>query len=166
MNIAQQTLSNKQKVIQDCMALADGTLASLTGYTLYEKIAKVQKKFVEFSIGVLDSSPNEFKTWCEAWDRFLTVYTPIGMGGKKMSEWCDNPATVQPSAATSTHQKVYYHTSNIGKAKYVINYHDGVSTHKDGSPFFDIHISSNKKKRDDFEKELLKQGYTQRGVSL
>lgn len=166
MNMMNTTLSNKERVIQDCMSLADGTIATLTGYSLYEKIAKVQKKFVQFSIGVLDSSPNEFKSWCEAWDRFLTVYTPIGMGGKKMSEWCDNPATVQPSAATSTHQKVYYHIGNVGSAKYTINYHDGISTHKDGSAFFRIKIFSNKKKRDAFEKELLKQGYSERGVSL
>ena len=34
---------------------------------------------------------------------------------------------------------------NIGKAKYVVNFHDGKKTHKDGSKFFDIQIFSNKK---------------------
>lgn len=48
---------------------------------------------------------------------------------------------------------------NVGKAKYVVNYHDGNKSHADGSPFFDIAIFSNKKKRDKFVRELSSQGY-------
>ena len=48
---------------------------------------------------------------------------------------------------------------NIGKAKYVVNFHDGKKTHKDGSKFFDIQIFSNKKNRDKFIKSLTTQGY-------
>ena len=29
----------------------------------------------------------------------------------------------------------YHIQSNIGKAKHVVNFHDGHKTHKDGSPF-------------------------------
>jgi len=50
---------------------------------------------------------------------------------------------------------------NIGSVKYVVNYHDGVSTHKDNSPFFNLKPFSNKKKRDLFIKSLLAQGYKQ-----
>ena len=35
---------------------------------------------------------------------------------------------------------------NIGKAKYVINYHDGKAKHGDGSDFFGIMIFKNKVK--------------------
>jgi hypothetical protein len=49
---------------------------------------------------------------------------------------------------------------NIGKAKYVINYHDGVSKHKDGSKFFDIALFSNLKKFNIFKADLLMKGYT------
>jgi len=58
--------------------------------------------------------------------------------------------------------KVFNIKHNVGKAKYVINYHDGVKKHKDGSPFFDIQIYSNKR---DFDKavRLLKQdGYSEK----
>lgn len=51
---------------------------------------------------------------------------------------------------------------NVGKAKYVINYHDGVSTHKDGSKFYDIAIFSNKKEFEKKIKELEKLGYKRR----
>lgn len=50
---------------------------------------------------------------------------------------------------------------NIGKVKYVINHHDGVQTHKDGSPFFGIYCFSNKRKFNSKIKDLIKEGYTQ-----
>jgi len=49
--------------------------------------------------------------------------------------------------------------NNIGKAKYVVNYYDGVKEHKDGSRFFDIAIFKNKKKLKAFVDNLLKKGY-------
>ncbi len=59
-------------------------------------------------------------------------------------------------------QKKYYRMDNIGKAKYTISYYDGIQTHKDGSDFYGIHISKNKKDILAFEKQLLKEGYIQR----
>jgi hypothetical protein len=56
--------------------------------------------------------------------------------------------------------KVFNEQENIGKAKYVVNFHDGVKQHKDGSPFFDIKIFTNKKKKAPFIKSLEEQGYT------
>lgn len=56
--------------------------------------------------------------------------------------------------------KVFNEQENIGKAKYVVNFHDGVKQHKDGSPFFDIRIFTNKKKKAPFIKSLEEQGYT------
>jgi hypothetical protein len=56
--------------------------------------------------------------------------------------------------------KVYNEIYMGGKIKYVVNFHDGVKTHKDGSRFFDIAIFKNKIKKAKFIKELLKDGYT------
>ncbi len=58
--------------------------------------------------------------------------------------------------------KTYYQQNNIGKAKYVVSYHNGINTHNDGSPFFDIEIFSNKVKLNVFIKTLLSKGYVYR----
>jgi len=50
---------------------------------------------------------------------------------------------------------------NVGKAKYVVNFHDGVKKHKDGSDFFDIDTFKNKVKFNAFIKSLNEQGYVQ-----
>lgn len=55
--------------------------------------------------------------------------------------------------------KMYNIMYNVGRAKYVINYHDGISTHKDGNPFYGIYIFKNKKLFEAKQKELVKQGY-------
>jgi hypothetical protein len=62
----------------------------------------------------------------------------------------------------TTQSKIYYVQSNIGKAKYVVNYYDGVKTHPDGSRFFDIGIFKNKTKEQSFIKNLLQTGYQYR----
>lgn len=49
---------------------------------------------------------------------------------------------------------------NIGKAKYIVNYHDGQKKHQDGSDFFDIAIFKNKKKLQRFVDSLRTQGYS------
>lgn len=48
---------------------------------------------------------------------------------------------------------------NVGKAKYVINHHDGKQTHKDGSDFFGISIYKNKKDFEKGQQDLIKKGY-------
>jgi hypothetical protein len=63
---------------------------------------------------------------------------------------------------TKPTKKVYYIQNGIGKAKYVINYHDGIQKHKDGSNFYDMRIFHNKKDQARFEQELLKEGYKYR----
>jgi len=55
--------------------------------------------------------------------------------------------------------KYYYTMSNVGKSKYVVNFHDGVKTHKDGSAFYDIKLFKNKKDNDNFIKKLISEGY-------
>ena len=62
-------------------------------------------------------------------------------------------------------RKHFYESYNIGKSKYIINYHDGVKTHNDGSSFFDICIFKNIKKMKEFKKSLIKNGYYDRNTT-
>ena len=58
--------------------------------------------------------------------------------------------------------KEFYEQHNIGKAKYCVNFHDGVQTHKDGSKFFGIAIFKNKKKLKAFKDDLIEKGYVEK----
>jgi len=49
-----------------------------------------------------------------------------------------------------------YLQENIGRSRYVVNYHDGEKMHKDGSPFYDIKIFRNRKKARAFMTEQKK----------
>ncbi len=55
--------------------------------------------------------------------------------------------------------KNFYVQYNIGKCKYVVSFHDGIKTHKDGSKFYDIAIFKNKQKLNSFTNSLKKEGY-------
>jgi hypothetical protein len=57
--------------------------------------------------------------------------------------------------------EVYYIQRNVGKVKYVVNYHDGQKKHPDGSPFYDVQTYKNKKTMENFITLLVRQGYTQ-----
>ena len=59
-------------------------------------------------------------------------------------------------------KKNYYIMYNVGKAKYLLNTHNGVDMHKDGSPFYGCEIFKNKKKLQARIKELQGQGYVER----
>ena len=56
-------------------------------------------------------------------------------------------------------EKTYNLQENIGSAKYVVNFHNGQDTHKDGSPFVEIRTFSNLRSRNKFIKELEAAGY-------
>jgi hypothetical protein len=55
--------------------------------------------------------------------------------------------------------KTYYIQYNIGKCKYCVSFHDGVQTHRDGSPFFGIDVFKSLKKMNAFIKQLKSEGY-------
>lgn len=55
--------------------------------------------------------------------------------------------------------KRYYVTYNVGRVKYLLNTHNGVDTHADGSPFFGCECFNNKKKLAARIKELESEGY-------
>jgi hypothetical protein len=48
---------------------------------------------------------------------------------------------------------------NVGRARYVVSFHNGEKKHPDGSPAFDIAIFSNKVEKNRFIKELITKGY-------
>lgn len=52
--------------------------------------------------------------------------------------------------------------NNVGRAKYVVNFYDGVQTHKDGSPFYCVTIFKNKKKLKAYTDKLLSEGYIEK----
>lgn len=47
----------------------------------------------------------------------------------------------------------------VGTTKYLVNFHDGIKTHNDGSEFFDVKIFRNRKKFNSFIAELIADGY-------
>ena len=57
--------------------------------------------------------------------------------------------------------KKYYVMYNVGKAKYLLNTHNGIDRHSDGSEFFGCEIFSNKKKLQARISELVSDGYVE-----
>jgi hypothetical protein len=62
--------------------------------------------------------------------------------------------------------KQYELLTNIGKAKYLVSYHDGVSKHNDGSEFWGLSIFKNKPSLNKFINELIGNGYTEKVFHL
>lgn len=55
--------------------------------------------------------------------------------------------------------KKFYEMYGIGTTKYSVHMHDGVQTHQDGSPFYGIALFRNRRKKDQYVRELKRQGY-------
>jgi hypothetical protein len=75
-------------------------------------------------------------------------------------------ALIPPSLVTVGPMKQFYERDNVGTSKYTVNHHDGIKTHADGSPFYDIRIFSNRAKKDRFIRALSKDGYREGRGSL
>jgi hypothetical protein len=58
----------------------------------------------------------------------------------------------------------FYERFGIGATKYSVHTHDGVSTHQDGSPFYGMALFRNRRKKDQYVRELKRQGYVERGT--
>ena len=56
-------------------------------------------------------------------------------------------------------RKRFYQQDRVGSSKYTISFHDGKSTHKDGSDFYGIKTFKNKTDLINFRKELVSKGY-------
>ena len=59
-------------------------------------------------------------------------------------------------------EKKYNLKHNVGKAKYLVSFHNGDKFHKDGSRFYDIEIFKNKLKLNSFLKDLRNKGYIEK----
>ncbi len=55
----------------------------------------------------------------------------------------------------------FYIQHNIGKVRFVVNYHDGQKTHQDGSDFFDVALFNNERKFEAFVRGLRNKGYVE-----
>lgn len=55
-----------------------------------------------------------------------------------------------------------YDLVRMRRGCYIIGFHDGIKTHKDGSPFRDGRLFTNQKDADKFIKELRAKGYSER----
>ena len=55
--------------------------------------------------------------------------------------------------------KKYNEMMNVGKAKYLVSFYNGMDTHKDGSEFWGIRTFTNKVDKGKFCNTLLKEGY-------
>jgi len=59
--------------------------------------------------------------------------------------------------------KTFYQQNNVGKARYTINYHDGLKHHPDGSDFYDIAIFHHRDRFNLFIDKLTSMGYQEKG---
>lgn len=56
--------------------------------------------------------------------------------------------------------KQYQIHYNVGTVKYLVSFHDGVKTHPDGTPFFDVRTFRSKNEMQAFIRKLQSQEYT------
>lgn len=56
-------------------------------------------------------------------------------------------------------EKTFNVKTGIGNARHVVSFHDGVKTHKDDSPFFDVRTFGRKRNAAKFTKDLVAAGY-------
>lgn len=68
-------------------------------------------------------------------------------------------AELKPVPSLEEGAKRYKEMSNVGTAKYLVSFHDGIKKHNDGSDFFDIQIFKNKEEKNKFITDLEGKGY-------
>lgn len=62
----QQVRQKRNDVVMDCLALSDGTIATLTGYNRYEDIDRVQAGLVQLALEMPTA-----QNWMEVWNEYL-----------------------------------------------------------------------------------------------
>lgn len=93
-------------------------------------------------------------------ETLASQYTREGRTQESASR--NTPYTVIKPEGDSTvkGKKSFNVQRNIGQAKYVVNHHDGVKTHSDGSKFYDVSIFHNKPELENFTQDLKSRDYT------
>ena len=86
-----------------------------------------------------------------------TVTTPFGYDIIVVG--LTNTGAKLNKASGNDTDKNYYLRLNVGKAGYVVSFHDGIKTHKDGSPFYDVKIFTTRLATTVFMAELRSKGY-------
>lgn len=99
---------------------------------------------------------NQFGSKSENKGNVYYEYRPNRLDVKQPSKKAKYPKLEKGGETSSKRFNIMH---NVGKAKYVINYHDGEKTHKDGSPFYDIATFKNIKDFLAFKKKLIADGY-------
>ncbi len=106
-------------------------------------------------------------------DKDLQEYA--GVQFSKVQEWIDKNETskgpkTEPNPekeiAKSKTIKMFNTQYNVGKAKYIVNYHDGIKKNEDGSNFFDMKIFKNKKDFSAFINKLKNDNYIYDGYEI
>lgn len=55
---------------------------------------------------------------------------------------------------------------DVGRSRHLVNFHDGIKKHNDGSDFFDMKIFKNKKSMNIFIAELIADDYVQKKMDI
>lgn len=76
---------SKEEVLHDIANLSDGTLATLSGFTKYSDLSKLQNALYDFVEGA--SRYQQFDTWMDAWNAYID-------SGKFTPLWAQNPAEI------------------------------------------------------------------------
>ena len=74
---------------------------------------------------------------------------------KRVNEYLD----MLLEAKDDGQKKYHVFPHQVGKTRNIVDFHDGVKKHKDGSEFWDMRSFSRKKDMESFVKELIAQGY-------
>ena len=99
----------------------------------------------------------------EAFDRFTDPdFVPPN---HELKVWLERAIKALYTGATEVApkrlgKKKFNVTSNAGKAKYIVNYHDGEKIYSDGSDFYDMKIFNNRKRLAKFVDDLRQNGYS------
>jgi hypothetical protein len=64
-------------------------------------------------------------------------------------------------SSISVGAKVYHQQYGIGRSKYSVSSHDGVQVHRDGSAFYGIFLTNNKRVLAKHIKQLEAEGYVE-----
>jgi len=68
---------SKEEVLYDIANLSDGVLATLSGFTKYSDLSKLQNALYDFVEGA--SRYQQFDTWMDAWNAYIDSgeFTPL-----------------------------------------------------------------------------------------
>ena len=138
------------------------------GWTVRSFIEELEPQFNQIMSGGSWQKPfktkDEVKAWCMDNQPYYKKNIPevVNYFWAKAQSKDDNGYYAKGGGVG---QKKYNTQFNVGKAKYVVNYHDGVKKHKDGSNFYDIAIFKNKKDFEAFLTKLSNEGYREMGYN-